>query len=651
MTTPFTTPEELHDAESLARRAADAYYTDGAVVVDDATYDTLVARIDATHDAHPEWGGDRTITGAVAAGTSDGGEVRHATPMLSLDNVFNNDDLAAWLAKSTPGWCVEPKLDGVAISARYTGGKLTVVATRGDGSSGEDVTGVARRATGLPHDLGADVDCEVRGEVVMTDEDFAAANEGRVASGKPAFVNPRNAVAGTLRKADSVAPLTFAAYDLVGVESHTSGIAWLEDHGVGTARQLVGVEAEVLDDPEKVAAAIDDLAARRAGLNVGIDGAVVKVDSRSAREALGANSRAPRWAVAYKYPADLRLTRLLAIDVSVGRTGVLTPVAVLDPVFVGGATVTYASLANPSEVVRKDLRVGDMVWVRRAGDVIPEVTGPQLDVRPDGLAAWVPPSKCPRCGSAVDTSSRRWRCGGRACGLAEAVAYAASRKALDIDGLGTEICDRLVDAGLVGDVADIFALDAAALTGLDRVGDTLAANLVANIADARTRPLDRVICALGITGTGSRLSRRLAAAFGSLDAVANATVDELAAVDGIGTVKAAVIAEELADLGGVVAKLHTFGVTTAVASPASTGAAGPLTGKRVLVTGKVPGMTREQAAEAVETLGGTSVSGVSGRTDLVVVGDGAGTSKLAKASELGVATMAAEYFASLMHRP
>jgi DNA ligase (NAD+) len=657
----YANPADLAAAEAAAVAAAEAYYNTGDVTMDDAAYDALAARIAATHAAHPDWA-DGSTARRVGGGAS-GGEVTHRHAMLSLDNVFDDGELGAWWdgfrAAGGKRVCVEPKLDGVAISLTYRAGALAVAATRGDGERGEDVTAAVRRARGVPATLAlpgyADADgvVEVRGEVVMTDGDFAAANAEREAAGERPFVNPRNATAGTLRRDGSTAPLTFAAYDVVGADDHDLAMTDLEAGGVLTARQLTGGETGAVDRADDVAARIAGYAARRATLGVGIDGAVVKANDAASRRHLGDNGRAPRWAVAYKYPADLRLTRLNDIVVSVGRTGVLTPVAMLEPVFVGGATVAAASLANPAEVVRKDLRVGDQVWVRRAGDVIPEVTGVHLESRDPAAVAWAPPTACPRCGSPVDTSSRRWRCAGRTCGLAEAVAYLGSRKALDIDGLGGELADRLVGAGLVGDIADVFTLTADDVAALPRMGDVSAAALVARIADAKGRDLGRVICALGVTGTGSRLSRRLAARFGSLDALLAATADELSEVDGIGPVKAADIAAELADLGGVAAKLAAAGVTTRADSPAGGtgtaggGPAGPLAGQVVVVTGKVPGMSRDAAAAAVERLGGVAATSVSGRTSLVVVGDGGGGSKLAKAEKLGVATMPAAEFARL----
>jgi DNA ligase (NAD+) len=324
----------------------------------------------------------------------------------------------------------------------------------------------------------------------------------------------------------------------------------------------------------------------------------------------------------------------------------MTPVATLEPVAVGGATVTSATCSNPSEVVRKDLRVGDLVWVRRAGDVIPEIVSVQLSQRPDGLAAWQPPTTCPRCDGPIEQGSRRWRCPNRSCGVREAIGYFASRDAMDIDGLGPGAVAALVDAGLVADPADLYQLDVTQVASLDRFGPVRAQNLVAAIAVSRDQPLNRVICALGLRSTGRVISRRLARAFGSLDALAAADADALAAVDGVGAVKAAVIVDELADLSELIGRLQQLGLG-AQETGGAVAPAGPLAGKKVVVTGTVPGHSRTEAAELVERLGGQAVSAVSKNTDLLVVGAGAGAAKTAKAAQLGVATITAEELVNL----
>jgi DNA ligase (NAD+) len=641
-------------AVALARAAAFAYYTGTGLVCDDTSYDTLIREIAAVEQQHPDWVDGTSVAGTVAAGAVTGGDVVHTTALLSLDNAMDDAELAAWydrlvgiLDGREPALCIEPKLDGLAVAARYEHGRLTQVATRGDGRRGEDVTSRAVNVTGLPAQLTSPANVEIRGEIYMSDTDFAAANVLREAAGKTPLVNPRNGAAGALRNAEVRLPLSFAAYDRVGAARHDTAMAELRTLGIVTARDACGLPEGHVDTIEQVRAEIASFAARRADLGFAIDGAVVKVADTTDRDAAGVTAKAPRWAIAYKYPADTRLTTLTDIQIQVGRTGVLTPVAVLEPVFVGGATVTAASLANPGEVQRKDLRIGDKVWVRRAGEVIPEVTGPNLDERPDHLTRWEPPTSCPRCNGPIDTTSRRWRCAGHSCGAPEAVVYAASRKALDIDGLGPELVARLVADGLIVDHADLFSLTAAQLEQLDRVGERTASTLIDRIDAARRQPLERHLVALGIDAVGTRLSGRLAARFGSLESICAATVDELAAVDGIGPQRAAGIVADLAELGPVIAKLHAAGCTVTADAAGTAPAVGPLSDKVVVVTGKVPNMTRDEAEQAAARLGATVASSVSAKTDLLIAGDGAG-SKRAKAERLGVTVIDADEFITMV---
>jgi DNA ligase (NAD+) len=643
----------LRDVEAV-RAAGAAYYNGDGLLMDDAAYDALMAKCAASETLHPEWVETEGVSGRVGAGVADGGEVVHVVPLLSLDNAMNQDELDAWwvrlceqLGGEEPEICVEPKLDGLAVALSYRAGRLVQVATRGDGARGEDVTNRARGAFGIPEVLAEDVNLEVRGEVYMSDADFAAANELRVGAGEKPFVNPRNGAAGALRKQDPKVriPLSFAAYDLVGAEKHDEAMVYLASLGFATARSVAGFEPKRYAGIAGAQAEIEELHRRRGELGFAIDGAVVKAAERTVRERAGATAKAPRWAVAYKYPADARLTKLLGIEIQVGRTGVLTPVAVLEPVFVGGATVSAASLANPEEVVRKDLRIGDMVWVRRAGEVIPEVTGPQLETRGEGVVAWEPPGVCPRCAGAVDTSSRRWRCVNARCGSVEAVVYAASRKALDIDGLGTEVVTKLVEAGLVSDFADLFSLQADQVAGMDRMGAKSAAGLCARIGAAKTRELERFVVALGIDAVGSRLAGRLVEQFGSMAALCAASVEELSLIDGIGPVRAAGIVSDLSEVTEVVAKLEGAGCNL-VGVAREDAASGVLAGKTVVVSGKVPGMSRDEAEAAAKKLGAKVSSSVSSKTDVLIAGEGAG-SKRTKAESLGVEVMEAETFAGM----
>jgi DNA ligase (NAD+) len=670
--TAYADIEQYRAAISQIRTAAATYYA-GGLALDDATYDALVARVAASEAEHPDWTQPDSPTTTIAAGAVSGGDVEHSVPMLSLDNVFDPDELLRWaarldkaLGRPAGGYTVEPKIDGMAIAARYVDGHLMQVATRGDGRAGEDVTLQARRVAGLPAQLTEPVTVEIRGEVFMTDQDFAMANELRVAHSGQAFANPRNAAAGTLRAQDRAyeAPLSFFAYavhDLPGGEGlrHSEAMAAVSLLGVATtADSAAGMPpCASLDD---VLAAVEKLGAARGSLGFAVDGAVIKADQPADRDDAGSSSRAPRWAIAYKFPADTRTTRLAGIEVQVGRTGVITPVAVLDPVQVGGVVIISATLHNFDDLVRRDVRVGDTVFVRRAGEVIPEITGAKLDERPADAVAFTPPEVCPRCGGAIDRSQKRWRCvQGRACGAAESLDYFADRDAMDIEGLGDKIVAALVAGGLVTDPADLYDLDVDTLAGLERLGRTSATKLVANIAASRTQPLSRVLTGLGVRMTGRSMSRRLARHFATMQALCAADVEQLQEVEGVGPERAATIAAELAELAPAIAKLAERGVNmtepgaaASAAQPGGTETRLPLrsadgTPLTVVVTGSVPGLTRNEGNEAVETLGGKSSGSVSARTDLVVIGPGAG-SKAQKAEKLGLRTMPAETFAALL---
>lgn len=670
----YPTVEDYRAAIADIRSAAAAYYNGTNLAMDDATYDALAARVAATEAAHPGWAQPDSPTATVAAGVARGGDVEHSVPMLSLDNVFDPAELRAWadrlgktLNRRVGGYTVEPKIDGMAIAARYIDGHLMQVATRGDGLTGEDVTLQARRVAGLPAQLTEPVTVEIRGEVFMTDDDFARANELRIAHGGQAFANPRNAAAGTLRAQDRAyeAPLSFFAYAVYGLPGggglrHSDAMAAVARLGVTTtAQSAAGLRR--CATAEEVVAVVGLLGGARAGLGFAVDGAVIKADLAADRAEAGSSSRAPRWAIAYKFPADTRTTRLANIEVQVGRTGVITPVAVLDPVQVGGVVVISATLHNFDDLVRRDVRIGDTVFVRRAGEVIPEITGAKLDERPAEAQPFTPPAVCPRCGGDIDRSQKRWRCTkGRACGAAESLRYYAARDSMDIEGLGDKIVAGLVAGGLVTDPADLYDLDVATLSGLERLGRASAGKLVDNIAASRTQPLARVLTGLGVRMTGRSMSRRLARHFGTMQALCAATVEQLQEVDGVGPERATVIAAELAELAPVIAKLVERGVNMTEPSataagkdtetsaeavrPPLRGPDGPLT---VVVTGSVPGLTRTEGNEAVETLGGKSSSSVSQRTDLVVIGAGAG-SKAQKAEALKLRTMTAETFAQLL---
>ncbi|MCF4137278.1 NAD-dependent DNA ligase LigA [Streptomyces sp. Tue 6430] len=710
--TGMTTPAaQIVDAAAYAQavedavRASAAYYTGGTSVLDDDAYDRLVRSIADWEAAHPGQVLPDSPSGKVAGGAVEG-DVPHTVAMLSLDNVFSPEEFTAWAASlarrvghESERYSVEPKLDGLATAARYTEGRLTRLITRGDGTAGEDVTHAAGAVEGLPERLTEPVTVEVRGEVLMTTAQFEHAGEVRTAHGGQPFANPRNAAAGTLRARDRAytVPMTFFGYGLLPLDGTEAGLAAALDEaahsdlmaraatlGVNTTATTAvpGVTADTVED---VLARVREIADLRPHLPFGIDGIVVKADLAADQRAAGSGSRAPRWAIAYKLPAVEKITRLLEVQWNVGRTGIIAPRAVLAPVEIDGSTITYATLHNPADITRRDLRLGDHVMVHRAGDVIPRVEAPVAHLRTGEEQPIVFPEACPRCGSAIDTSEQRWRCeNGRNCHLVASLSYAAGRDQLDIEGLGHTRVVQLVEAGLVADLADLFTLTRDQLLGLDRMGGTSTDNLLAAIATAKGRPLARVLCALGVRGTGRSMSRRIARYFATMDELRAADAETIRRVEGIGTEKAPSIVAELAELGPLIDKLVAAGVNmtepgatppappappsdgtdggtgtadathatdTARATDVTASADGPLAGMTVVVTGAMTGplekLSRNEMNELVERAGGRSSSSVSKRTSLVVAGEGAG-SKRAKAESLGVRLATPDEFALLV---
>ncbi|MER5355727.1 NAD-dependent DNA ligase LigA [Kitasatospora sp. NPDC002551] len=668
---PLPSSSAYADAVAAAVQAAAAYYTDGATPLGDDEYDALVRSIAAWEEAHPDEVLPDSPTGKVAGGAVQG-DVPHSVPMLSLDNVFSVEELESWAAglerrldREVNAWCVEPKLDGLAVAARYRAGRLQQLITRGDGQAGEDISHAADAVLGLPAVLTEPIDVELRGEVLLTREQFENANEVRTAHGAAPFANPRNGAAGTLRAKDRPyrIELTFFGYGAVGLDddlTHSALLERLAALGANTAATTAAApkRCSTLGEAQQ---RIDEIAALRSELPFGIDGVVVKADSAADQREAGSGSRAPRWAVARKLAAEHKVSRLLDVEWNVGRTGIIAPRAVLEPVVIDGVTVTYATLHNPADIERRDLMIGDAVYVLRAGDVIPRVEAPLVEERTGAEKPIAFPEVCPRCGDAIDRAQQRWRCvRGRGCQAVASVVYAAGRDQLDIEGLGGTRAVQLVEAGLVADIGDLFTLTREQLLGLERMGETSTDNLLAAIEVARTQPLNRVFCALGIRGTGRTMSRRIAAHFGSMTAIRAADAETLAAVDGIGTEKARVLVAELAELAPLLDRLAELGLGTAETPPAAVGAgadaetdgdAGPLAGEAVVVTGSMTGalaeLSRTEMNELIERAGGKASSSVSKRTTLVVAGEKAG-SKRAKAEELGVRIVAPEEFADLV---
>ncbi|MEV4276530.1 NAD-dependent DNA ligase LigA [Actinoplanes xinjiangensis] len=648
-------------AVESARGAAQAYYDTGDAVMTDAEYDDLADRIAASMAEHPEWD-DRGVTTAVAAGASAGGDVRHPTAMLSLDKIKTPEEVEAFVATLGGDGClVEVKLDGLAIRAEYVDGRLALAALRGDGTTGEDVTAQVRRGiAGLPAELATPWTGEVRGEVYMTVDDFEAASANRVAAGGKAFINSRGAVAGAIRSIDRAyeAPMTFATYEITGdgvdpAGTHLGRMDRAEELGFPAACRLIPEVAGVCSTAEQVNAAIETIGGRRATLVFPIDGAVIKADAESTRRRLGLASRTPYWAVAFKYPPDTASTHLRDIEVRVGRTGRISLRAIIDPVVVGGTTVTRATLHNPQWVAEQGLALGQKVAVWRAGDVIPRVTSPIGD-QPHGLTPWVAPEVCPQCGEPWDRSSLLWRCHTATCAAANALAYWCSREALDVDGAGDSFCDAVIEAGLARNVADLYALtvdDIAELPvgrtvtgGTVMLGRSNAERIIAGLEASKQQPFNRVVTGLGIRMTGRSVGRWLAARFKSMPALRAASVEEIAEIDKMGLIKAQHVVDGLAAMGDVIDRLTGFGLTMEVVDD---GGAKPLAGQTYVVSGSVPGYTRTTVSERIEALGGSASSSVSAKTTALVTSETT-TSKAKKAAQLGIPVIEPEEFARML---
>jgi DNA ligase (NAD+) len=625
--------------------------------IPDADYDRLVRELRALEAAHPELGSPASPTQRIgAAPLREFATVVHAVPMLSLDNAFADQDVLDFdrrarerLDVEALEYSVEPKLDGLALSVRYEHGHLVQAATRGDGMRGEDVTANVRTIRSVPLRLrgAAPPLLEVRGEAYMTRAAFAALNRRQAERGDKVFVNPRNAAAGSLRQLDARVTaersLEVFFYGLGAVEGwnaparHSELLAALRELGL-----RVCPEARTARGVEGCLEYYRELGARRPTLPYEIDGVVYKVDRLAWQRDLGFVARAPRWAIAHKFPAEEALTVVRAIEFQVGRTGALTPVARLEPVFVGGVTVSNVTLHNIDELGRKDVRVGDTVVVRRAGDVIPEVVRVLPERRPDGAAPVELPSRCPVCDSPVerDEGEAVARCsGGLICPAqrVEALRHFASRRALDIEGLGEKLVGQLVEAGLAESPDQLFDLTAERLAGLERMGEKSATSLVAALENSKQTTLARFLYALGIRDVGEATALALAEHFGDLDALAAATPEEVEQVRDVGPVVAGHLQAFFADPRNraVLARLRAHGVRWPAAGRTRSAASGPLAGQTLVITGTLGSMSRDEARAAARSAGATVTDSVSGKTTLLVAGAEAG-SKLRKATELGV---------------
>jgi len=649
------------------------YYVLDAPTISDAEFDALFRELQELEAQYPKLATPDSPTRRVGAPPPEEfPEVKHATPMLSLNNAFADNEVVAFdrrvrelLEGREVEYAVEPKLDGLAIGLSYENGAFTQGATRGDGYTGEDVTANLRTIHAIPlrlHTPHPPRSLEVRGEVIMRKRDFARLNEHQRADGNKEFVNPRNAAAGSLRQLDSRVTagrrLTFFAYG-VGIaeggevprDKHSRLLDFLEALGFP-----VPPERKVVRGADGLLAYYREVGRKRDKLPYEIDGVVYKVNDLRSQQELGFVSRAPRFAVAHKFPAEEAATELLDIQVQVGRTGALTPVARLKPVFVGGVTVTNATLHNEDEINRKDVRIGDTVIVRRAGDVIPEVVAVVPEKRPKGARKFAMPGKCPECGSRVERPEDEAvaRCtAGLYCPAQrkQALLHFASRRAMDIEGLGDKLVEQLVDTGLVKTPADLYRLDLDAVVKLERMAEKSAANLLAAIEGGKKTTLARFVYALGIRNVGEATARDLARHFGRLDAMLEADQAALMEVTDVGPVVAASILRFFAEPHNrkVIEQLRSRGVTWDEGAPRRPAGKGPVSGKTVVLTGTLPHFTRDEAKAIIEGAGGKVTGSVSKKTDYVVAGADPG-SKYDKAVELGITILDEEGFEKLINK-
>jgi DNA ligase (NAD+) len=641
--------------------------------VSDAEYDRLLTELRSVEADYPALvvpdSPTQRVGGAPVAAFA---QVRHRIPMLSLDNAFAREDVIAFDRKVRErletereiAYACEPKLDGLAVSLTYRKGLLEVAATRGDGNVGEDVTHNVRTVKSVPLRLAGKSHpelLEVRGEVFMSIPGFREMNRIASEKGEKTFVNPRNAAAGSLRQLDpklaASRPLEVFFYSASVIEGrkmpgrHSEVLAMLRDLGLRTSP-----ESRVVEGVDGLIGYYDDIGRLRSTLRYQIDGVVYKVDALDLQRELGFVARAPRWALAHKFPADEEMTRVRAIEWQVGRTGALTPVARLDPVFVGGATVSNATLHNFEELRRKDVRVGDTIVLRRAGDVIPEVVKVVEEKRPPDAPVAELPEKCPVCGSDVEREEGEAiaRCtGALVCPaqLKESLRHFASRRAMDIEGLGSKLVDQLVELGLVKDAADVYRIGASQLAELDRMGEKSAGKLIGALERSKSTTLSRFLFALGIRDVGEATAESLARHFRTLGALRAATTAEIEEVPDIGPITAAHVHAFLAEPRNsrVIDDLGKLGVRwPEAAAPKARG--GPLDGKTFVLTGRLASMSRDEAGDIIRERGGTVSGSVSKKTDYVVAGDDAGT-KLRKATELGLRILDEDEFLKLAGRP
>lgn len=663
---PEKTAEEAARLREEIRKHDRLYYDEAAPVLSDHDYDRLLARLLEIEEAHPDLALPDSPTRRVGGTPSEGFEsVLHSVPMLSLDNTYSEEELREFdkrvrklAGRESLDYSVEYKLDGVAATLRYERGLFVRGATRGDGVRGDDITGNLRTVRSIPLRLAgkAPADLEVRGEAYLTFADLERINERQAEAGGKAYANPRNLTAGTLKLLDpkivARRPIRFRAYQIVdperhGVATQEEALRRLREHGFS-----VDEEACVRSGIEAAVESCLALQETRFRLPFGADGAVVKVNDFSLYTRLGATSKSPRWGIAYKFPAERKVTVVESIVLQVGRTGAVTPVANVRPVALAGTVVRRATLHNVEEVRRLDVRVGDRVRIEKSGDIIPRILGVEEGGRTGEEVPFRFPDRCPECGSPLERAEEEVvvRCENPACPaqVRARLAHFASRNAMDIEGLGVKVVDQLVDEGLVSEIPDLYGLEEGRLAGLERFGEKSAENLVAALEESKSRSLDRFLFAVGIRHVGRATARSIARRFGTIERVLEATEEELAAVPDVGEVIARSAHHFLRGREGkrLIAGLLRAGVRPGPAAAADPGGS-PFAGKKVVLTGTLASLTRGEARERIETVGGRVTGSVSAKTDFVVAGEGGG-SKLAKAEKLGVPVLGEEAFLAML---
>ncbi|QGM80314.1 NAD-dependent DNA ligase LigA [Otariodibacter oris] len=663
--------QKLEEIKTLLRKYEYHYHVLDNPLVTDSEYDRVMNELKNIEWQHPELITNDSPTQRVGAKPLDGfAQIKHEIPMLSLDNAFSNEELDGFLRRiedrviidsSTIEFCCEPKLDGLAVSILYVNGVLTQAATRGDGSTGEDITANIRTIRNIPLKLHSDnppARLEVRGEVFMPQQGFDALNEKALAKGEKTFANPRNAAAGSLRQLDPKItrqrPLMLNAYGIGIYESddelphtHFDRLQWLKTLGIPVNNEIILAKGR-----DELLAFYQSIQEKRSSLGYDIDGTVLKVNDIDLQERLGFISKAPRWAIAYKFPAQEEMTILNSVEFQVGRTGAITPVAKLEPVFVAGVTVSNATLHNGDEIERLGVVLGDTVIIRRAGDVIPQITGVVLERRPKNAEKIKFPTACPVCGSAVvrvDGEAVARCTGGLICAAQrkEALKHFVSRKAMDIDGVGEKLIEQLMEKELIHTPADLFKLDHATLVRLERMGEKSANNALESIDKSKNTTLARFLFALGIRDVGETTAQNLANHFGTLEAIRQADIEQLKNVQDVGEVVANRLfqfwqephnVEVVEDL--IAQGVHWQDVVKQEIAD------NPLKDKTVVLTGTLTELTRDQAKAMLQQLGCKVVGSVSSKTDYLIAGEKAG-SKLTKAQELGIKILTEQDFIQL----